>query len=215
MLASPQDAQHTKQPQPAIETMSSRREFLRVAATGRRWITPHFILQAMPAPKPEAVDMGPAAELAAPISERSSNLVRVGYTASKKVGNAVVRNRAKRRLREIVRLGLAPLAMPGWHYVFVARTSDHEKAFTTLQSDMAWALRKLHSGADLDTNAPRSSGTGARTGAGTGTGAKRDSQNAGRKPAKKHSGQHGQPQANQARAAKTRTPQRKNDEAGA
>ena len=71
--------------------------------------------------------------------------VRIGFTASKKVGNAVARNRAKRRLREVAREILLPQARPGWDYVIVARPdATIARDFGGLQSDLAHALRKLH-----------------------------------------------------------------------
>lgn len=66
---------------------------------------------------------------------------RVGYTASRKVGNAIVRNRAKRRLREVVRLsGGVP---EGMDIVLIARTSAAEREFTLLLKDFAAGLEKL------------------------------------------------------------------------
>jgi ribonuclease P protein component len=71
--------------------------------------------------------------------------VRVGFTCSKKVGNAVARNRAKRRLREIARAVLPVDGRPGWDYVLIGRadaTADHP--FEAMKADLARALRKLH-----------------------------------------------------------------------
>jgi ribonuclease P protein component len=71
--------------------------------------------------------------------------MRVGFTCSKKVGNAVARNRAKRRLREVARLVLPEHGRDGWDYVLVGR---HELTaslpFETLVADLRRALRKVH-----------------------------------------------------------------------
>lgn len=70
--------------------------------------------------------------------------VRVGFTCSKKVGNAVARNRAKRRLREIARLDLPQLAKPGHDYVLIGKKEiTANRDFETLRADLAKALSKL------------------------------------------------------------------------
>jgi ribonuclease P protein component len=78
-------------------------------------------------------------------ADETATGVRVGFTCSKKVGNAVARNRAKRRLREIARLILKDHGRDGWDYVLVGR---HEATaalpFTQLQSDLIRALEKVH-----------------------------------------------------------------------
>ncbi len=71
--------------------------------------------------------------------------MRVGFTCSKKVGNAVARNRAKRRLREIARIVLPQLGKPGWDYVLVGRAEvTGSIAFADLVADLERALRKIH-----------------------------------------------------------------------
>jgi ribonuclease P protein component len=69
---------------------------------------------------------------------------RVGFTCTKKLGNAVVRNRIKRRLREIARLQLEALARPGHDYVLIGRAPSLMRAFTDLEHDLNSALKRLH-----------------------------------------------------------------------
>ena len=69
---------------------------------------------------------------------------RVGFTATKKLGNAVVRNRIKRRLREVARLNLAPEARAGHDYVLIGRASALTRGFGDLVKDLNSALKRLH-----------------------------------------------------------------------
>ena len=71
--------------------------------------------------------------------------IRVGYTCSKKIGNAVARNRAKRRLRAVVAEALLPGAQPGWDYVLIGRPGVTTlRDFQALKGDLVYALRKIH-----------------------------------------------------------------------
>ena len=71
--------------------------------------------------------------------------IRVGFTCSKKVGNAVARNRAKRRLREVARLVLPQLGRPGWDYVLIGRAeATAARPFNALVDDLRQALVRLH-----------------------------------------------------------------------
>lgn len=69
---------------------------------------------------------------------------RVGFTVTKKVGNAVERNRIRRRLREAVRLAGAAVARPGTDYVIVGRREALSLAFDDLEADLAGAFRAVH-----------------------------------------------------------------------
>jgi len=111
-----------------LETLRKRADFLR-AARARRQAMPAFILQAR--------KRGP--------DEPAAPLIRIGYTASKKVGNAVARSRAKRRLRAIVRDGLSRFGSPGWDYVLIARAgATATRPYADLSQDLAKALTKVH-----------------------------------------------------------------------
>ncbi len=74
-----------------------------------------------------------------------TDTMRVGFTCSKKVGNAVARNRAKRRLREVARLVLPRYGRPGWDYVLIGRSeATAAREFQALQQDLVYALKKVH-----------------------------------------------------------------------
>ncbi len=117
------------QGEPAVllrpQILTQRRDFI-AASHGRRQGTPGVHLQG------RRRDDGDV-------------LMRVGYTCSKKVGNAVARNRAKRRLREVARLVLPVHGRPGWDYVLVGRPQTTASIdFVQLQNDLIRAIEKVH-----------------------------------------------------------------------
>ena len=126
----PADALATPQPLPGrfvLSTLRHRPEFLRTASA-RRQGAGGFLVQAR-------------------FRDDGKTGVQVGFTASKKIGNAVLRNRAKRRLREIARAVFPVLGQPGWDYVLVARPGvTVDRPFAQLLTDLETALRVIHGG---------------------------------------------------------------------
>ena len=106
----------------ASTRLTRRAEFLRVAGKGRKAPMPGLVLQAL-----RRDDAGPA---------------RLGFTATKKIGNAVVRNRTKRRLREAARLVLAEAPLSGVDLVLIGRDGTRGRRFEALLADLRGALAK-------------------------------------------------------------------------
>jgi ribonuclease P protein component len=108
---------------PIIERMQRRAEFL-AAARGASCARGAVVVQAL---------------------DRSATRaqIRAGFTATRKVGGAVVRNRAKRRLREAARLTLPLLGKPGFDYVFIARGGTTARPWSRLLDDVKSALISL------------------------------------------------------------------------
>ena len=68
---------------------------------------------------------------------------RVGYTASRKVGNSVVRNRARRRLRAAIDQVFCRHVRPDLDYVLIARDATALRPWADLLADIEWALKRL------------------------------------------------------------------------
>jgi ribonuclease P protein component len=77
------------------------------------------------------------------LTREGSHAVRVGFTATRKVGGAVVRNRAKRRMREAARALLPELGRPGTDYLFIARGGAPTRPWPRLLDDVKSALISL------------------------------------------------------------------------
>jgi len=123
---------------PRIERLKTRPEFLRVAATRKKWASPGLILQV----KSHPADGQPA---------RLDGFLRVGFTVSRKVGNAVARNRAKRRLRALAAeilphcdLRVDPQQnFSGYDLVIIGRRATLTRPYRKLTDDLLKALRKM------------------------------------------------------------------------
>ncbi len=112
-----------------MDRLLQRRDFL-AAAKGRFAPQAGVLIQAR-----DRADAAPA---------------RVGFTCTKKLGNAVVRNRIRRRLKEAARLVLPDLAKPGFDYVLIGREASQTRAFEALKKDIISAVSKLHAGKGAD-----------------------------------------------------------------
>jgi len=110
-----------------LERLKKRADFLRVAGLRRKWAAPGLILQAAPGPAQDA----------------SLESLRVGFTVSKKVGNSVCRNRARRRLRAVVAELFPTRAAPGIDYVVIGRRETLDRPYSLLLQDLATALKRL------------------------------------------------------------------------
>ncbi len=107
---------------PGTTRMKKRAEFLRAAQRGRKAAVGGLVLQAL-----ARDDAGPA---------------RIGFTVTKKVGNAVVRNRTRRRLKEAARLLLRDRPVVGTDLVVIGRDSTRSRPFPLLMDDVERALAK-------------------------------------------------------------------------
>ncbi len=123
---------------PGLRRLRKRPEFLRVARARHSWVTPGLILQARRHKAIEPQDIG------------------IGLTASKKVGSAVRRNRARRRLRALARellpragtpgtdyVLIARAGTPGTDYVLIARAGTLSRTYMELTADLRDALAAL------------------------------------------------------------------------
>ncbi len=108
----------------ALIRLKRRADFLRVARAQRKRVMPGLILQ-----------------VAQSINEQS--LVRVGFTASRRTGNAVKRNRIRRRLRAVAAAVLPGVVRVGYDLVLIGRTKTLGRPYTDLLADLKTALYSL------------------------------------------------------------------------
>ena len=132
---------------PAVERLKRRAEFVALSRAKRSTAQPGLVLQA-------------AKRRDLPGSDRpglSDGAVRIGFTASKKVGGAVQRNRAKRRLRALADQVLVPHARGGVDFVLIARAGTLDRRFDDLRMDIEKAMKRLKvwTSSDDRTDAPK------------------------------------------------------------
>jgi ribonuclease P protein component len=122
-----------------VARLKARADFL-AAAKGRRQHQRCFVLQARQRPAPD--------DSTGPVRLADQDTPRFGFTVTKKVGNSVIRNRIRRRLREAVRLadGAAPESRPRprHDYVLIARIEALTAPFDELRGELVRALAKIH-----------------------------------------------------------------------
>lgn len=107
----------------ALSRLKRRPEFLRVAGSGLKAAAPGLVLQARPRGRGHGI--------------------RVGFTATRRVGGAVQRNRAKRRLRAAAAEVLPGAAATGCDYVLIARRTTLDRPYGALVRDLTGALKRL------------------------------------------------------------------------
>lgn len=115
-----------------LTRLKKRKHFLALRDSGNKIVMPCFVLQYAPA------------------QQLSSNLIlenhqsAIGFTVTKKLGNAVRRNRIKRRLKEVARLHFQDHAQSGYGYVMIGRYKAYDADFTTITKQCIRALHKIH-----------------------------------------------------------------------
>ena len=117
-----------KPDRPALHPLRVRREFLAVAK-GDKQVRQGLLLQAR-SRKPD--------------SKINAAAIRFGLTATKKIGNAVIRNRTRRRLRALAHEILSAHGQPGYDYVLIGRAATKHRTWDGLQTDLRSALKKVH-----------------------------------------------------------------------
>lgn len=83
-------------------------------------------------------------------AKNENGQIRIGFTTTKRLGHAVVRNRIRRRLREVVRLTPETGTFAGYDLVIVGRTATATREFSKLKGDFTYALRQIRKGATTE-----------------------------------------------------------------
>ena len=118
-----------------LPRLKKRTEFLHVAQHGQKCATPGLVLQSWTPTVYRDNDRNEKVCLA--------QIARIGYTVSRKVGNAVCRNKVKRRLRAAANLVMPPHACVGTDFVIIGRPAALTRPFGRLVQDLVTALKKL------------------------------------------------------------------------
>ena len=120
---------------PALHTLRIRREFLAVAK-GDKQVRRGLVLQGRKRDENAITDLDDASD--------ADTAIRFGLTATKKIGNAVIRNRTRRRLRALAHEILSAHGQPGYDYVLIGRAATKHRTWDGLRTDLRSALKKIH-----------------------------------------------------------------------
>ena len=105
------------------QPLRQRADFLRLQQTGRKWVTPAFVVRC--------------------VRTDSQDLPQFGLTVTKKIGNAVIRNRIRRRLRPVLDRMVEQTPLNGWQIVLIARAEAATLDADKLLRDLHWAIKRL------------------------------------------------------------------------
>ena len=112
-----------------ITRLKRRSDFIDMARRGQKWVTPGLVLQSR-----QRKD----------VETNSRDGIRVGFTVTKKVGNAVIRNRARRRLKAVAGDVIATHGQDLIDYVLIGRASTLKRPYALLVSDLKTAMQRLN-----------------------------------------------------------------------
>ena len=107
-----------------LQTLKNRKDFVAANTHAKKWVAETMVVQCLAHPE--------------------SDKIQIGITATKKLGNAVIRNRVKRRLRSAAADILTRKGQAGHAYVFIGRPATLTASADKLRSDLKWCLKRLH-----------------------------------------------------------------------
>ena len=127
----------------SIVTLKKRAEFLRLRG-GQRWSTPICVVETKPTPEGRNHDRAAPAGPRPDDAGETASAARFGFTITRQVGNAVVRNKLRRRLKAIVGQLADGHARPGHDYVIVVRPAAAALSYQDLAKDVSEAFARVH-----------------------------------------------------------------------
>ena len=131
---------------PHITRLLQRADFLRLREIGSKAVACSLVLQAARHPS------------VSPDFTPEESAIRLGFTTSKKLGNAVTRNRIRRRLKAVADDVMPPIARRGYDYVIIGRKAALDRTYEELTRDLRYALRRIHAAEDASAAARPAAG---------------------------------------------------------